>query len=123
MKRQRFIQLVEEALDALPEPFRSRVRNLAVVVEDAPPPGDDGAVDDELMGLYDGVPLTERAAWDAVPTDRVFLYQRNIERYAAQRAAQERLPLDDLIREEVRLTVLHELGHYFGLDEDALEDV
>jgi predicted Zn-dependent protease with MMP-like domain len=69
-------------------------------------------------------PRTEHALWDMPPEPaRVVLYQKNIEAYAADRAADEGLPVDDIIREEVRLTLLHELGHFFGLYEDALEDV
>ena len=123
MNRDRFRKLVEEALDTLPEKFRPQVRNVAVVVEDEPPPDADGLVDDELMGLYDGVPLTERGALDPVTPDRIILYQRNIEAYARDAAEEERRSVDEIIREEVRLTVLHELGHYFGMDEDQLEDV
>lgn len=114
MKRELFEQLVREALDALPAKFRDLVRNLVVVIEDQPPPGDDGLVDEELMGIYDGVPLTERGAFDAVPPDRIVLYQHNIEAICET---------DDEMRGEVRLTILHELGHYFGMDEDQLEDV
>ncbi len=119
MKREQFMHLVEEALEALPERFARLVKNVAVVVEDEPPadraaprPGD--APDSLLMGEYIGVPRTERGAWDALPPDRIVLYQKNIE------AACES---EDEIREEVRLTVLHELGHYFGLDEEQLADV
>ena len=122
MNRDRFRKLVEEALDTLPEKFRAQVRNVAVVVEDDPPPDADGSVDDELMGLYDGVPLTDRGALDPVTPDRIILYQRNIEAYARD-AAEEKRSENESIREEVRLTVLHELGHYFGMDEDQLEDV
>ena len=123
MKRARFNKLVEEALDALPAKFHALLDNVAVVVEDSPPPDEHGAVEEELMGLFDGVPTTQKSVWDAAPPDRVILYQRNIEAYAAEIAAEENRPVEDIVREEVRLTVLHELGHYFGLDEDALEDV
>jgi predicted Zn-dependent protease with MMP-like domain len=123
MKRARFNKLVEEALDALPAKFHTLLDNVAVVVEDSPPPDENGVVDEDLMGLFDGVPKTEKSVWDAAPPDRVILYQRNIEAYAAEAAAEENLPVEDVIREEVRLTVLHELGHYFGMEEDQLEDV
>ncbi len=114
MDRERFTQLVREALDALPQRFRERIRNVAVVVEDLPPDGADTG-DDLLMGLFEGTPVTEKSVWDLQPgPDRVVLYQRNIEAVCDS---------DDEIREEVRLTVLHELGHYFGMDEDQLEGV
>ncbi len=146
MKRERFAKLVEEALGALPEKFARLVKNVAVVVEDEPSrdaaqrlrsgqeagsgqaapsgqPAESGQASGEhedakeeglLMGEYIGVPLTERGAWEAPPPDKIVLYQKNIE------AACE---TEDEIREEVRLTVLHELGHYFGMDEQQLEDV
>ena len=119
MTRERFARLVEEALEALPEKFARLVKNVAVVVEDAPPENRAPRALDEdpqglLMGEYIGVPRTERGAWDALPPDRIVLYQKNIE------AACES---EDEIRKEVRLTVLHELGHYFGMDEEQLEDV
>jgi len=114
MTCERFIRLVEEALDSLPAKFRARVKNLAVVIENKPP-GQDAAEEDLLMGVFQGVPTTEKSVWDtAAGPDRIVLYQKNIEAACST---------DDEVREEVRLTVLHELGHYFGMTEDQLEDV
>jgi predicted Zn-dependent protease with MMP-like domain len=122
MRRSEFQKLVAEALDSLPEKFHRLVENLAVVIEDRPANENDS--EDLLMGVYEGVPLTERSFFAAEPMPgRVVLYQRNIEEYAREAAAEEGRPVEDIIREEVRLTVLHEIGHYFGLDEDALEEV
>jgi predicted Zn-dependent protease with MMP-like domain len=128
MKRAEFERLVAEALDRLPKHFHALVQNLVVVVEDLPPgqPPPEKVSEDEdlLMGEYIGTPLTVRGAFDSPPEpDRVVLYQRNIEAYARDAAADEGRPAEEIIREEVRLTVLHELGHYFGMDEDQLEDV
>jgi len=119
MTRDKFRRLVEEALEALPERFARLVKNVAVVVEDEPPAERAARAPDEdpeslLMGEYIGVPRTERRAWDAFPPDRIVLYQKNIEAVCDS---------EDEIRNEVRLTVLHELGHYFGMDEEQLEDV
>ena len=121
MTRERFEQLVTEALDALPRRFRERIRNVAVVVEDMPEGQRDPAAllaenpdADLLMGEFAGVPTTEKSVWDTAGPDRVVLYQKNIEALCET---------DDEIREEVRLTVLHELGHYFGMNEEQLEDV
>ena len=134
MMRERFVRLVEEALEALPVRFARLVKNLAVVVEDEPSrdaaprlrsgqaagsgqaSGGRESAEEEglLMGEYIGVPLTERGAWEAPPPDRIVLYRKNIEAVCET---------EDEIREEVRLTVLHELGHYFGMDEAQLEDV
>lgn len=119
MDRERFRQLVAQALDALPEEFRARMKNVAVVVEDYPaevgPPESVPPEEDLLMGVFEGTPLTQKGSMllEAGP-DRVVLYQKNIEAVC---------DTDDDIREEVRLTVLHELGHYFGLDEDDLAGV
>ena len=121
MTRERFEKLVQEALDALPRKFRERIENVAVVVETVP----EGQVDpnkllaanqDEnlLMGEFIGTMRTEKSVWDMHGPDRVVLYQKNIEAICES---------DAEIREEVRLTVLHELGHYFGMEEDQLEDV
>jgi predicted Zn-dependent protease with MMP-like domain len=114
MTRERFMRLVEESLARLPVRFRGKIENLAIVVEDLPP-AKERRGEDLLMGVFEGVPATERSVWDAsAGPARIVLYQKNIE------AACEN---DDEIREEVRLTLLHELGHYFGMNEDQLEDV
>jgi predicted Zn-dependent protease with MMP-like domain len=128
MTRREFERLVAEALDGLPRKFHERIRNVAVVVEELPhgQPRPETLPDHEdlLMGEYIGTPLTERGAFDAPPDpDRVVLYQKNIEEYARHAAREEGRRVEEIIREEVRLTVLHELGHYFGLDEEALKDV
>ncbi len=115
MIRERFVRLVEEALDALPAKFRARVRNLAVVVEDAPTGQNPNAEEDLLMGEFHGVPTTEESVWQmASGPNHIVLYQKNIEAVCET---------EEEIREEVRLTVLHELGHYFGMTEDQLKDV
>ena len=112
MDRQRFEGLVEEALDQLPEFFQSKLENLAVIVEDEPPPEVSDDFGDLVLGLYQGVPLPERSVWDDYPyPDVISIYQRNIEEIART---------DAEIIEEVRLTVMHEIGHYFGMDEDDL---
>jgi len=126
MTTEQFQKLVEEALDSLPQKYHRLVKNLAVVIEEQPPPGStaDDDPDDLLMGTYEGIPLTERSFFATEPMPgRVVLYRRNIQEYARGAAEEEDRTIEEIIRDEVRLTVLHELGHYFGLDEDALEDV
>lgn len=114
MTRERFMRLVEESLERLPLRFRGKIENVAIVVEDLPPAGERRGKN-LLMGVFEGVPATERSVWDtAAGPARIVLFQKNIE------AACEN---DDEIREEVRLTLLHELGHYFGMNEGQLEDV
>jgi predicted Zn-dependent protease with MMP-like domain len=120
MERERFVRLVEEVLDSLPAEFRDRIHNLAVLVEDRPPkrlsrrhPGHrrPGLV----LGVFQGVPATQKSVFDLLPgPDRIVLYQKNIEAVCSSEAE---------IRHEVRQTVLHELGHYFGMDESQLKDV
>ncbi len=115
MHRARFNRLVQETLDALPAKFRRKIRNVAVVVEDFPPGQEPDAEEGLLMGEFHGVPTTEESVWQmASGPNHIVLYQKNIEAVCET---------EEEIREEVRLTVLHELGHYFGMTEDQLEDL
>jgi predicted Zn-dependent protease with MMP-like domain len=116
MSEEEFEALVERALDGLPEELAELLDNVAVVVEDEPDPEDleelglDPDVD-ELFGLYLGVPLSERdSSYGALP-DRIAIYRGPILRVCQGRR--------EVIR-EVRDTVVHELGHHFGLDEDDM---
>jgi predicted Zn-dependent protease with MMP-like domain len=100
-----FDDVVRSALDTLPAHLASALRNVAVVVEDENPE------DPDLLGLYHGVPLTERGDVAGMPPDTISIYRIPLE---------ESFPDPDELRDEIRITVLHELGHYFGLDEDAI---
>ena len=126
MRRERFMELVAEALDDLPKEFQRRIQNVAMLVEDVPeaqrqqrrrsPPRPRSIQPRRLiLGHYIGTPLTERSVF-AVPggPDRIILYQENIEAVCHN---------EDEVREQVRLTVIHEVGHYFGLSEEQLRDV
>jgi predicted Zn-dependent protease with MMP-like domain len=100
---------VRVALDSLPPDIAAALENVAVVVEDEHPEEPD------LYGLYHGVPLTERGDVSGLLPDKISIY---------------RLPLEDsfgddpeLLRQEIRITVLHELAHYFGLDEDRIAEL
>ena len=119
MTRARFERLVTDALGTMPQSFRQAVRNVAVIVEDAPAPEllDDVGIDppDTLFGLYEGVPLPERD-WthgNALP-DRITLFQKPIE------AASQN---DNEIVVVIGETVIHEFGHYFGLCEEEIEEI
>jgi predicted Zn-dependent protease with MMP-like domain len=118
MKREHFVNVVEEVLDSLPEEFRSRIRNVAVLVEDLPPnqpPSNVAKRGHLLLGLFHGVPTTRKSTFDLpIGPDYVVLYQKNIEAVCSS---------EDEIRKQIRLTVIHELGHYFGMDEEQLKDV
>ena len=115
MDRARFENLVEEAIASLPPPFREKLDNVAVLVEDAPSPsvaGRFGRGGQLLLGLYEGRPLTRRSSINGtVFPDRITIYQANVE--AICRDEQE-------IREQVRRTVLHEVAHFFGIDDARL---
>jgi predicted Zn-dependent protease with MMP-like domain len=105
-----FEGLVDQALDAVPAELLALVENCVVLVEDAPPPDEPG-----LLGLYDGVPLTERGdTYTGVLPDRILIY---------------RLPTlavcdshEDVV-EEVHITVVHEIAHHFGIDDDRLHEL
>ena len=103
-----FEDQVRAALDELPPHIASALENVAVVVED------ENVEEPDLFGLYQGVPLTERGDMAGLPPDTISIY---------------RLPLEETfsdpqeLREEIRITVLHELAHYFGLDEDRIAEL
>jgi len=117
--RQRFRQLVADAIDTIPARFRRHLANIAVVVEDEPSPAllDEMDIEppDTLFGLYQGTPLTERR-WDHgnVLPDRIVIFQGPIEDVSETE--------DDVVT-EVGETLIHEVGHYFGLSEDEIEDI
>jgi predicted Zn-dependent protease with MMP-like domain len=119
MKRPDFEGLVSDALATIPKRFRSAMKNLAIVVEDEPsrdlleemeiePP-------DTLLGLYQGVPLTERH-WGYGNTlpDRILLFQGPLERESSD---------DDDLVVAIGETLIHEIGHYFGLSEEEIQDI
>ena len=117
MKREAFAKVMQEVLDSLPEEFRLRIRNVAVLVEDFPPESStpSGHPKRLLLGLFHGVPMTKKSIFDlATGPDYVVLYQKNIEAVCST---------DAEIREQIRRTVIHEFGHYFGMDEEQLKDV
>lgn len=110
MSREEFEEHVVTALDQVPAEFAALMDNVALFVEDEPPPGEPN-----LLGRYEGVPLTERGDWYAgVLPDRITVYRMPILRVCAMAAEVER---------EVRLTVLHEIGHHFGMDDERLHDL
>jgi len=127
MEREKFVKLVDEALGALPMRFRKRIHNVAVVVENVPPDQlsrsdlrnlgiiDSDDAENLVLGVFEGVPATKKSVFDlSAGPDRIVLYQKNIEAVCSN---------EDEIRKEIRLTVIHELGHYFGMTEVQLEDV
>ena len=119
MPRHQFEALVREALDSLPEEFMGYMENLSVEVQDAPAPELAARMGlehpSDLMGVYTGVPLTEKSVEALVDwPEQIVVFQKNIERACRTR--------DEMI-EEIRITVLHEIAHHFGLDEDDLGEL
>jgi predicted Zn-dependent protease with MMP-like domain len=111
MDPERFDTLVNEALDESPDELAILVRNVVVLVEDEPPEGEP----DDLLGLYDGVALTERStSWLPELPDRIFLFRRPLLDMCEDE--------DDLV-EEIRITVVHEVAHHFGIDDDRLHEL
>ena len=107
MKRERFEELVSAAIAEMPEEFRKRLENVAIIVEDRHP-------DEDLFGLYEGTPLTERGAEAPLYPDRIWIFQEPIEQECEG---------EDEVKEEIRLTIMHEIAHFFGMDEDEIEDL
>jgi predicted Zn-dependent protease with MMP-like domain/Flp pilus assembly protein TadD len=112
-----FDAAVEDALAALPEPVRAYLSNVAIAVEELPSDDDllgtDPPLSPSILGVFRGAPLGQKASmdpWSHFPSS-IVLYQRNLERFARDRA--------ELI-DEIRVTLLHEVGHFLGLDEDDL---
>ena len=107
----RFEELVADALDEIPDELAQLVDNVVVVVEEGP-------ADGSLLGRYDGVPLTERDGWygtgDLVMPDRVTIFRRPICAMADDEA--------EVVR-QVGITVVHEIAHHFGIDDDRLEEL
>lgn len=116
--RRKFEALVRQALEDLPEDIEKVMTNIDIVVEDQPThklATELGTERENLLGLYQGIPLTERGeSYFGVLPDRIALYQSNIERSA--RSRQE-------LKQIVRRTVLHEIAHHFGIDDERLDEL
>jgi predicted Zn-dependent protease with MMP-like domain len=119
MTRDEFLVLVDEALETIPDDFRSAMQNIAIVVEDEPSREQLASVEiappDTLLGLYEGIPLTERDwAHGNVLPDKITLFQGPIEDASDDE--------DDIVV-AIGETLIHEVGHYFGLSEDEIEEI
>ena len=119
MQRKQFEKLVLGVLRELPSEFRQRLENVAIVVKDRPPlellRRMELPAESTLLGLYEGVPLTERGFFGApLYPDRIWIFQEPIE---------EACETEDEIKEEIKLTVVHEVAHFFGFDDEYLDDL
>ena len=106
-----FDAIVEEALDEVPHELMAMLDNVAFFVEDEPP-----ADDPDLLGIYEGTPLTERGSWYEAGTlpDRILLFRGPLTRMCDD---------EDDLREEIAVTVVHEIAHHFGIEEATLHDL
>ena len=117
-KKRYFEQTVREVVDSLPEELKTRLENVAILIEEEPADGLEDSLEEgedkeqELLGLYHGVSQKDRGFWygNTLP-DRIIIYRRPLERISSN--------LEDL-RENIRQTVIHEIGHYFGFNEEDL---
>jgi predicted Zn-dependent protease with MMP-like domain len=102
-----FEALVDDALATIPDRLRTEMDNVAIIIDDQSPPG-------PLYGLYEGIPLTGRGSYTGASPDRITLFLATI--------CQSAGTADDLVR-RIRVTLLHEVGHHFGIGEDRLRDL
>jgi predicted Zn-dependent protease with MMP-like domain len=108
MSIEQFEALVTDALDGIPADLGASMENVAIVVDDLSPPG-------PLLGLYEGIPLTQRGnSYSASVPDRITIYMATI--CGSCQTTQE-------VVERVRKTVIHEIGHHFGIDDQRLEEL
>lgn len=119
MDRARFIELIHEAVRDIPPPFAEHLEKIDIVVKRRPSADDlaqaDLAPGDSMYGFYRGIPLTERdSAYTMVVPDVIDVYQEPLE---------EDFPDEADLIDEIRITVLHELAHFFGIDDDRLEEL
>jgi predicted Zn-dependent protease with MMP-like domain len=105
-----FEDSAQAAIDSLPDDLRQAMSNVAIVVEDEPPPGQ------PLLGLYEGVPLTRRTTgYSGVPPDKITIYRGPLERHYGHDPA--------LLQQQIRRVVLHEIAHHFGISDERLHEL
>jgi predicted Zn-dependent protease with MMP-like domain len=105
-----FEQVIGETLDSLPPDLRERMSNVEIVVEDEPPPGQ------RLLGLYHGIPLTQRGSnYSGVLPDKITIYRGPLERYYGHDPV--------LLTQQIRRVVLHEIAHHFGISDERLIEI
>jgi len=108
LSRAEFEELVGRALDEVPAELLRLTQNVVVLVEDEPPPGEGG----DVLGLYEGIPLTERGgSYSGVLPDHIRIFQGPLQRMCRSHAE---------MVDEITITVVHEIAHHFGIDDDRL---
>jgi predicted Zn-dependent protease with MMP-like domain len=111
LTHEEFEVAVADALDSIPDRLAAAMDNVVILIEPEPP-----SDDPELLGVYDGTPLTERDGWwaaGALP-DRITIFQGPLERMCTS---------PEMLREEIAITVVHEIAHHFGIDDDHLHEL
>jgi predicted Zn-dependent protease with MMP-like domain len=117
MTQDKFEEIAEQVFNSLPKVFGDKVDNVQIVIEDTPSEGvmeQTHSDKNSLLGLYQGVPLTHRGSWYGTnPTvpDKISLYKKNIESICRN---------DQEVEDQIREVLLHELGHYFGMNETEI---
>lgn len=116
VSKTRFAELVQRALDEVPPPFEAYLEEISIEIRDRPAPKDQRGLDrgEALLGLYKGHPRTERNLEDMVLPDVILIFQENIQAVCDSE--------EELVA-EVRTTVLHEIGHHFGMSEEDLDEL
>lgn len=119
MDNARFEQLVDQAIDSLPDEFKERLDNVDIIIADYPTQHQqkrtDRAKGEVILGLYEGVPLTERTTnYTMTVPDKISIFQKNLEAIFHD---------DAVIVKEIRRVVLHEIAHHFGIDDDRLDEL
>lgn len=113
-----FESLVDDAIASIPMPFAAALAEVAIVIADEPTSDqrrlDDGSLDDSLYGIYEGVPRTDAAADWAPTASRIVLFRLPLE---------ADFPEPDVLADEVWVTLVHELAHHLGIDDDRLAEL
>ena len=110
MQETEFEEVVRAAIDGLPPDLATAMSNVAIVVEDEPPPGM------PLLGLYEGIPLTSRTSgYSGVPPDKITIYRGPLERHFGHD--------QELLQGQIRHVVLHEIAHHFGISDERLVEL
>ncbi len=118
VSEEEFHELVDAALETIPDNFKEKLENIVFIVENFPSSNDLERLDMDdgryLLGLYSGTPFTHRNTWYAGrPPDRIILFQNNIERICFSK---------EQLKEKIREVMVHEIGHYFGMNEDEIRE-
>jgi predicted Zn-dependent protease with MMP-like domain len=111
-----FESAVDDAIDSIPEDLARAMNNVAIFIVEEYEPGPGDEPDPDLLGLYEGVPLTERDSWWAAGSlpDRISIFRQPLMRMCSSR--------EELI-EQILITVIHEVAHHFGIDDDRLHEL